>query len=64
MVEHSYNPSWLGGGNRRIMVQGWPRQMCQTLCKNKNLKKSKRKRGMAQVRDHEFNSQYYQKINK
>jgi hypothetical protein len=30
-VAHSYNPSYTGDKGRRIIVQGWSRQKCETL---------------------------------
>jgi hypothetical protein len=33
-VVHIYNPSYLGGEGRRIVVRGWSQTLCQTNKKN------------------------------
>jgi hypothetical protein len=47
MVVHSYNPSFSGGGGRKISVQVWPGQKHETLSEKK---KSKSKRTGANAR--------------
>jgi hypothetical protein len=45
-VGHSYNTSKAGGIDRRIKVQGWPRQKCETILKKRKKEKEKRVGGM------------------
>jgi hypothetical protein len=44
---HAYNPSYLRGRGRRIVVCGWPRQKCQTLFEKQT--KSPKTGSVAQV---------------
>jgi hypothetical protein len=34
-VDYACNPSFSGGGGRRIIVQDWPRHKFENLCENK-----------------------------
>jgi hypothetical protein len=38
MVVEACHPSYSGGGGRKILVQGWPKQKCKTLSKKKKKK--------------------------
>jgi hypothetical protein len=42
MLVYDYNPSYLGGGGRRIMVPGWPEQKHEILSE----KQTKSKKGL------------------
>jgi hypothetical protein len=35
MVVHVYNPSYLGGRDRSILVLDWPGEKCETPSRNK-----------------------------
>jgi hypothetical protein len=48
MVAHTCNPSYAGGGGRRIVVSGWPGQKWETL----SGKQTKKDWGVAQVVKH------------